>query len=53
MVFTVSDGTTAAVAGGGRVEVLVAVPASGAYDVTVTADAGDGFERRFAGRVFG
>ncbi|WP_228718033.1 phospholipase domain-containing protein [Kitasatospora acidiphila] len=39
------------VAPGGSAEQLLAPTAAGRYDYTVTANTGDGFERRFAGRV--
>lgn len=51
VVFTVSDGQRATVAAGGSARLTLTAGRDGGYDHTVTADVGDGFERRFAGRV--
>ena len=40
------------VAAGGTATTTLAPSSAGRYDVTVTADTGDGFDRRFAGRVY-
>ena len=40
------------VAAGGKEAVTLTATAAGRYDFTVTADTGDGFERRFAGRLY-
>ncbi|MCQ4042369.1 phosphocholine-specific phospholipase C [Streptantibioticus rubrisoli] len=42
---------TVTVAPGGTARVVLAPTSAGRYDHTVTADTGDGFERRFAGRL--
>ncbi|TWF96669.1 phospholipase C [Kitasatospora viridis] len=46
-----SAATVVTVPAGGSAERLLAPTDAGRYDYTVTADTGDGFERRFAGRV--
>ncbi|MEU1823310.1 phosphocholine-specific phospholipase C [Streptomyces abikoensis] len=51
VVFTISDGQRATVAAGGSARLTLAAERDGGYDHTVTADVGDDFERRFAGRV--
>lgn len=50
--YTGTGGTTVRVAAGGTATTTLAPSSDGHYDVTVTADTGDGFERRFAGRVY-
>lgn len=50
--YTGTGGTTVRVAAGGTGATTLAPSSDGHYDVTVTADTGDGFERRFAGRVY-
>ncbi|WP_433887514.1 phosphocholine-specific phospholipase C [Streptomyces sp. CA-111067] len=50
--YTGTGGSTVRVAAGGTSTVTLAPSSDGHYDVTVTADVGDGFERRFAGRVY-
>jgi hypothetical protein len=50
--YTGTGSSTVRVAAGGTSTVTLAPSSDGHYDVTVTADVGDGFERRFAGRVY-
>ncbi|HEY4456271.1 MAG TPA: phospholipase C, phosphocholine-specific [Pseudonocardiaceae bacterium] len=40
------------VAAGGSTQVTLPASAAGRYDITVTANVGDGFARRFAGRLY-
>ncbi|MCM2417984.1 phosphocholine-specific phospholipase C [Streptomyces sp. RKAG293] len=47
-----SGGSTVTVAAGGTQQVALTSAADGGYDYTVTANTGDGFERRFAGRTY-
>ncbi|WP_235002221.1 phospholipase domain-containing protein [Actinacidiphila paucisporea] len=49
---TGTGGSTTAVAAGGSKTVTLAPASDGQYDYTVTADVGDGFARRFAGRTY-
>ncbi|NUS56332.1 MAG: DUF756 domain-containing protein, partial [Streptomycetaceae bacterium] len=44
--------TTVTVAPGETYQTDLAATAAGRYDITVTADSGDGFTRRFAGRLY-
>ncbi|KJY43300.1 phospholipase C [Streptomyces sp. NRRL B-1568] len=52
VVFTVSDGGKTTVAAGDSARLTLTAGPDGSYDVSVTADVGDGFERRFAGRTY-
>ncbi|WP_328470415.1 phosphocholine-specific phospholipase C [Streptomyces sp. NBC_00448] len=47
-----SGATSASVPAGGSKTVTLAPASDGQYDYTVTADVGDGFARRFAGRTY-
>jgi phospholipase C len=40
------------VAAGGSAQVTLKATSAGRYDFTVTANVGDGFARRFAGRLY-
>lgn len=46
------SGSTATVQPGGSQSITLGAASDGGYDYTVTADIGDGFERRFAGRSY-
>ncbi|MEW2516777.1 phosphocholine-specific phospholipase C [Actinacidiphila alni] len=50
--YTGTGGSTVAVAAGATKQVTLSPAPDGQYDYTVTADVGDGFERRFAGRTY-
>ncbi|WP_235215559.1 phospholipase domain-containing protein [Phaeacidiphilus oryzae] len=50
--FTLPDGSTRSVAAGGSWQGTLSADSDGRYDLTVTADTGDGFARRFAGRLY-
>ncbi|MFI9274989.1 phosphocholine-specific phospholipase C [Kitasatospora sp. NPDC052896] len=52
--YLASGGTasTVTVAAGGSATATLRATAAGRYDFTVTADTGDGFARRFAGRLY-
>ena len=43
---------TVNVAAGGSAQVTLTATSAGRYDITVTANVGDGFARRFAGRLY-
>ncbi|MGW7008712.1 phospholipase domain-containing protein [Streptomyces sp. NPDC054933] len=47
-----ASGSTATVQPGGSQSITLGVASDGGYDYTVTADTGDGFARRFAGRTY-
>ncbi|MYS22929.1 phospholipase C [Streptomyces sp. DvalAA-14] len=50
--YTGTGGSAVPVPAGGTRTVVLGPASDGNYDYTVTADVGDGFERRFAGRTY-